>query len=178
MSSHEFRMQLHLSVRAATLCWVLWGVAVPIAHTQESPAPPAPHTSPVLPGTHVAPSPTPQRLGIVLHINGPATVKQNRCPASRFAIKYSVLNNTTELANGTLRATFNGVSLAPVGSAKLNNVPPGKAVSGAFTACCPSSGSFTASIDYRDNPSTTQNKIIGAPYYASDSLKISCTTIQ
>jgi hypothetical protein len=178
MRSHEFRRPLYVSLRVVTVWCLFWGIAGPMAHSQQSPAPPTPRTRPALPGTHVSPSPVPQKLGIVLHIDGPATVNKKMCSESTFDIKYSVINNTTELANGTIRARFNGAWLTPVGSAKLNNLPPGKAASGAFTACCSSSGSFTAWMEYRDKPSTAYNKIARDPYYAFDSLKISCTKTQ
>ena len=178
MKSHEFRTPLYVSLKAVTLWCLFWGIAGPIAHSQDSPAPPTPRTRPVLPGTHVPPPPVPQKLGIVLHIDGPVTVNRKMCGEYTFEIKYSVTNNTTESAYGTIRAAFNRAWLTPVGSAKLNKLPPGKAASGAFTACCPSSGSFTAWMDYRDKPSTAHNKIAGYPYYASDSLNISCTIIQ
>jgi hypothetical protein len=110
----------------------------------------------------------------VLHIDAPATVNQKKCTAHTFDIKYGVINNTPEPANGTIRASFNGAWLTPVGSAKLQALPPGKAASGAFTACCPSSGSFIALVEYRDGPSTTDSKVTKYPYSASDSLKINC----
>lgn len=175
MKSHEFRMPLCVSLKAATLWCLFWAIAGPIAHSQQSATPPTPHAQPVLPGTHVPPRPAPQKLGIVLHIDGPSTVGQKKCPEHTFDIKYRVVNNTTEPANGTIRAAFSGASVTPLGSAKVNNLPPGKAASGAFTACCPSSGSFTAWIEYHDKPSTAQNKNTEDPYYGFDSLKIRCT---
>jgi hypothetical protein len=171
MKSHEFRMPLYTPAKAVILWCAFWGIAGPVAHSQESPAPPAPHGGPVLPGTHVPPRPLPQILGIVLHIDGPTTVSQKKCTEHTFNIKYSVINNTTEPATGTIRAAFNGASIMPVGSAKLNNLPPGKTASGAFTACCPSEGFFIAQMDYRDEPSTAHNKI---PHSTSDTLNISC----
>jgi hypothetical protein len=59
MRPHESRMPLYVSLKAVTLSCVLWGIAGPLAHSQESPAPPTPGTRPVLPGTHVPPQPVP-----------------------------------------------------------------------------------------------------------------------
>jgi hypothetical protein len=178
MSSREFRMLPYVSLKAVTLRCLLAGIVASVAHSQESPPPPTPHSGLILPGTHVAPRAEPQKPGIVLHIDGPTTVNKKKCAEHTFDIKYRVVNNTNEPANGTLRAMFSGASLTPLGSAKLNNLPPGKAASGAFAACCPSRGSFTAWIEYRDKPSTAHNKNTEDPYYGFDSLKISCTTNQ
>jgi hypothetical protein len=109
----------------------------------------------------------------VLHIDAPVSVNQVKCsePSHTFNIRYNVINNTSELANGTVRAVFNGVSLTSVGSAKLQLLP-GKQASGTFTACCPSSGSFKAGMEFhRDQSSTAQNKTGESVF---DSINISC----
>jgi hypothetical protein len=173
MRSPEIRALLYLSLKAATLSSVFWGIAGTIAHSQDSPAPPAPHTRPVLPDTHVPPHSVAQKPGVVLHINAPVSVNQKRCsqPEHTFNIKYTLINNTTEPANGTIRGLFNGVSLTPVGSAKLQ-IPSGRQATGAFIACCPATGSFAARLDYqRDESSTARDKTTA---YASDSIHISC----
>lgn len=174
MRSDEFWMPAYASLKSVSLCCVLLELAGPVAHSQERPAPPTPHTEPVLPGTHVRPQPVSQRPDIVLRIDGPATVNQKKCPENSFNINYTVINNTTKPINGTVRAAFNGAWLTPTGSAKLKNLPPGRAVSGAFTACCPSSGSFKASLDYHDETSESNSKITGHSYNASDSINITC----
>lgn len=176
MRSPEIRVSLHISLKAVTLSCVFWGIGGSIAHSQDSPAPPVPHTGPVLPDTHVPPRPVAQKPGVVLHIDAPVSVNQKKCsaPEHTFNIKYDVINNTTEPTNGTIRAMFNGVSLTPVGSAKLQ-LPPGRKASGAFTACCPASGSFAARMAYqRDEPSAAQGRPTGHIYYATDSVNISC----
>lgn len=176
MRSHEIRVPLYVSVKAVTLSCVFWGIAGSIAHSQDSPALPIPHTRPVLPDTHVPPRPVAQKPGVVLHIDAPVSVNQKKCsePEHTFNIKYNLINNTTEPANGTIRAMFNGVSLTPVGSAKLQLLP-GKKASGVFTACCPSNGSFAARMDYqRDEPSAAHNSSTAHAYYTTDSVNISC----
>ena len=175
MSWQELRVRLYFFPKAMTLWSVLWGAAAPLVHSQEHPAPPTPHKGPILPGTHVAPRLVSQKPGIVLRIDGPATVNQKKCARQTFDIRYSVINNTAAPANGVIRASFNGVLLTPVGSAKLHNLPPGKQASGMFTACCPASGSFTARMDYdREAPSTAHDKTAENAYSVSDSLNISC----
>jgi hypothetical protein len=176
MRSPETRVSLYVPSRAATLACVFWGISGSVAHSQDSPAPPVPHARPVLPDTHVPPRPVAQEPGVVLHIDAPVSVADRKCsePDHRFNIKYAVINNTTEPAKGTILAMFNGVSLTPVGSAKLE-LPPGKKAGGTFVACCPSSGSFAARMDYqRDEASAAQDRSTGHTYYASDSRNISC----
>src|SRR5690348_10709677 len=131
MSSYKIRIPHHLRLKAMTLGCVLLGINGPAVRSQQSPAPPAPHTGPALPGTHMAPRPSPQKPGVVLHIEGPAIVNQKKCAEHVFDIRYSVINNTVKPANGTIRIAFNGVSLNPTGSAKLNNLAPGREASGA-----------------------------------------------
>jgi hypothetical protein len=175
MRPYGVRIPLGVSAKSVTLWCVFWGITGPTALSQESPAPPTPHTGPVLSGTHVPPRPLSPKPGIVLHIDAPATVNQKKCGSQTFDIKYSVINDTSEPANGTIRAAFNGVSLTPAGSAKLSNLPPGKQTSGAFSACCPSSGSFMARIEYhRNEPSAARNKATGDSDSVSDSVNISC----
>ena len=174
MKSNQFRVPLYGSMKIVMFSYLFWGIGGVIAYSQDTPVPPIPHARPVLPGTHVMPQPVVQKSDVVLHIDGPATAEQKQCTQHTFALKYSVINHSTEPASGTIRATFNGISLTAVGSAKLNNLGPGKAANGAFTACCPSRGSFTASMEYRDDSSSTQNKGTGHLHYASDSLNISC----
>lgn len=176
MRSHEIRVPLYVSLIAVALSSMFWAITGSLAHSQDSPPPPTPHVQPALPGTHVPPRSVGEQRRIVLHIDAPITVIQKQCsqPERTFNIKYNVVNNTAEVANGTIRASFNGVSLTPLGSAKVQLLP-GKEASGMFTACCPSGGSFTAHMDYqRDEPSMAHNKVAGYGYYASDSVNISC----
>jgi hypothetical protein len=176
MRSPGFCVPLYVSLNAATALFVFWGIAGSLAHSQEAPAPPAPHAGPVLPDTHVPPRSVGQKPGVVLHIDAPVSVHEKKCsdPEHTFNIKYDVTNNTTEPVNGAMRAMFNGVSLAPVGSAKLQ-LPPGKKASGVFVACCPSNGSFSARIDLqREEPSADQNSSTRHAYYAESSVNISC----
>lgn len=169
-------MPPNVPLKAVALTGLLSVTVGSTAHSQQAPAPPTPHTQPVLPGTHVPPSQVPQKLAIGLRIEAPTTVNQKMCAQHTFGIKYTLTNNTTKLANGTIQAAFNGVRLQPVGSAKVTNLPPGKAAIGAFTACCPSTGSFTASMDYHGEPSTTNAKLGGSSNDASDSLTIRCAS--
>lgn len=174
MKGAEFHKLLYVSMKVVTFGCLFGGMGWLIAHAQEKPSPPIPHTQSALPGTHVPPQPVIQRSDIVLHIDGPTTVNQKKCTRQTFDLTYSVINHSTEPANGTIRAAFNGSWLTPVGSAKLTNLPPGKVASGTFTACCPSTGIFAARMEYRDEPSKAQNVTTGHLYSASDTVNISC----
>jgi len=125
---------------------LLWEVGS-LSYSQEPPTAPVPHSRPALPGTHVQPDPVLKKAGLVLHVDGPLVVEQKRCKRDSFEIKYSVANQSVTPANGTILATLNGVELTPVGSAKLS-LQPGKAISGAFTACCPANGLFPLRLEY------------------------------
>jgi hypothetical protein len=162
------------SIRAVSLGGALWGLDGLLAHSQQPPAPPIAHTGPVLPGTHVPPRPLFEKPDVVLHIDGPITVTEKRCTRHTFDIKYTVINHSGEPANGTIRATFKEVALDPVGPSKLNNLLPGKTTSGAFVACCPASGLFTARLEYRDSPSESHADSASQVHYTSDSVNISC----
>jgi hypothetical protein len=170
----ETHLPLYVSMKVVAYGCLLWGMGGLTAHAQEKPSPPIPHTQPALPGTHVPPQPLIQKSEIVLHIDGPTTVNQKMCMRHTFDLTYSVINHSTAPANGTIRAAFNGSWLTPVGSGKLTSLPPGKVVSGAFTACCPAIGIFAARMEYRDDPSTAQNKTAGHLRLASDTVNISC----
>jgi hypothetical protein len=79
MRSLQFRMPRHVSLKVAVLGCLFWGVAGSVAHSQDSPPPPTPHTRPILPGTHVPPRPAPQNPATVQQIDGSASVDQTKC---------------------------------------------------------------------------------------------------
>ena len=174
MKRTELPMPLYVSLKVVTIGCLFWGADGRSAHAQENPSPPIPHTRPALPGTHVPPQPVIQRSDIVLHINGPTIVNQKSCTQHTFDLAYSVTNHSTESANGTIRATFNGSTLTPIGSAKLNNLLPGKVASGAFIACCPAPGIFAARMEYREEASKAPNDTTAHLHRTSDTVNISC----
>lgn len=153
---------------------MFWLVAFGASYSQDKPLPPIPHAQPVLPGTHVPPRPLSQNSDIMLRIDGPTTVSRKMCLRETFEIKYSVINKSKEPANGAIRAAFNGTSLTPVASAKVDKLASGKVATGAFKACCPSVGSFTVQMDYSDDPRSDHEKDGMRPRHASDSLNINC----
>jgi hypothetical protein len=168
---HPIRRSLRCTsgMRAAVVC-VLWGIGF-VAHSQESPAPPVPHARPDLPGTHVQPDPVLKESVIALHVDGPLVVEQKRCTKDSFEIKYTVANHSAAPANGTILATLNGTGLTPVGSAKLTELQPGKAISGAFTACCPANGLFPLRLEFRGDAGQKATERVSI---AADPVNISC----
>jgi hypothetical protein len=157
-------------VKGAAVVCVLWGVGL-VAHSQESPMAPVPHSRPDLPGTHVQPDPVLKKSAIELHVDGPLVVEQKRCKKDSFEIKYTVANHSAAPASGTILATLNGTALAPLGSAKLSQLQPGKVTSGAFTACCPANGLFALRLEYRGDAAQQAAERVSS---VADPVNISC----
>lgn len=169
-----FMKDIHRSARssgrvAAATCALL--LAGSISYSQQPPAAPLPHSRPDLPGTHVRPDPVLKSAGVVLHVDGPLVVEQKRCKQDDFEIRYSVVNRSAAPMSGTIRAALNGVELIPVGTAKLSQLQPGKALAGAFLACCPANGLFPLRLEYRaEGP---QAEVAGVSITA-EPVNISC----
>lgn len=167
------RSDLIYVINRAAVGFIAWSVVF-AARADEHPVPPLPHARPSLPGTHVHPESIAQKLGLVLHVDGPFIVEQKRCQKDSFEIKFTVTNYSTEPATGALVGIFNGMALSPIGSAKLSELQPGKAMSGAFRACCPANGLFAFRLEYWDEAERARKKGPERLSSTFNSANISC----
>lgn len=96
------------------------------------------------------PGPAAPAVGTFLTIDGtdPAAVVQDQT----FVVKFTVINNSGGLANGTVSGTFDGSPLRPMGGTTLHNLPSGQSASGALQAAGASTGMHVVRLLYRDKP--------------------------